>query len=156
MPTRRMGHAFRSIRPFSCGKPPGPVRARPRRHRIGSEHSNAAGAPKTCRPAVEGVYVSRVLQTARAGHRACGISGRRPGQPGQQIDGTRLNHGLYGHRPDCGKAGVQIGRLKFKGLCARAGGRQEKRPAAQSPPPLNLSGQSVRKPCSFISSPRRR
>ena len=78
------------------------------------------------------------------------------GNPGSKYDGTRHNTGFMAIDRIAEKAGVQINRLKFKGLCARAevGGKSVLllKPSTF----MNLSGQACRKPCSFISSPRRR
>ena len=54
------------------------------------------------------------------------------GNPGSKYDGTRHNTGFMAIDRIAEKAGVQIDRLKFKGLLRARGGRREKHPAAQA------------------------
>ena len=75
------------------------------------------------------------------------------GNPGSKYDGTRHNTGFMAIDRIAEKAGVQIDRLKFKGLCARAevGGKSVLllKPSTF----MNLSGQSVQEAMQFYKLP---
>ncbi|MCG4611321.1 aminoacyl-tRNA hydrolase [Anaeromassilibacillus senegalensis] len=75
------------------------------------------------------------------------------GNPGSKYDGTRHNTGFMAIDRIAEKAGVQINRLKFKGLCARAevGGKSVLllKPSTF----MNLSGQSVQEAMQFYKLP---
>ena len=75
------------------------------------------------------------------------------GNPGSKYDGTRHNTGFMAIDRIAEKAGVQIDRLKFQGLCARAevGGKSVLllKPSTF----MNLSGQSVQEAMQFYKLP---
>ena len=75
------------------------------------------------------------------------------GNPGSKYEGTRHNTGFMAIDRIAEKAGVEIDRLKFKGLCARAqvGGKSVLllKPSTF----MNLSGQSVQEAMNFYKLP---
>ena len=73
------------------------------------------------------------------------------GNPGRQYEGTRHNAGFFVLDTLAEQCGVKIDRIKFKGLTGDAMVGDKRVLLLKPSTYMNLSGESVRKPCSFIS-----